>query len=425
MNSQNYVWWLGRGIMTASVCWLAATPVQAKDYSQWRGPQRNGCSQETGLLKQWPKEGPKLVWEIKDLGTGYSTPAVVGGTLYLLSSQGLDNESVRALSAKDGKQIWSTRLGKVGNPDQNPHFPAARSTPTVDGAQLYALSSDGDLACLEAADGKVTWHKNLRSDFGGKPGTWAYAESPLIDGDVLVCTPGGGQATIVALNKNTGAVVWKCATPEGDDAAYSSVIAMEAGGVKQYVQLLGKGLVGVDAKTGQLLWRYARLVSKYGANIPTPVADQSSVYGAAAGTGGGRVTLKASGGKFSADEAYFSPKLPTSIGGVIKLGDYLYGTSQALQCLDFATGQAKWEDRSLGPASLCFAEGRLYMHGENGEVALVEATSAGYHELGRFSPPDQPKRINQMEKAWTYPVVADGRLYIRDANMLWCYNVKQ
>lgn len=415
---------LALGFVVAVACGLAALLSPARDYPQWRGPERTGSSAETGLLKQWPKEGPKLVWEIKDLGAGYSTPAVVGGRLYLLVNQGLDNESIEALSAKDGSRIWSTRLGKVGNPNQQPHFPAARSTPTVDGDRVYALSSDGDLACLDKADGKVRWQKNLRSDFGGKPGTWAYAESPLIDGEVLVCTPGGSQATLLALNKSSGETVWKCAVPEGDDAAYASAQVVQAGGVKQYVQMLGKGLVGVDAKTGQFLWRYAKVVSKYGANIPTPVADQGEVFCAGAGTGGGLVKLAADGGKITAQEVYFSPKLPTSIGGAVKIGPYLYGTSAALECLDFATGQVKWEERALGPASLCYAEGRLYLHGENGDVALVEASPAGYHELGRFTPPDQPKRISQMEKAWTYPVVADGRLYLRDANVLWCYNVK-
>jgi outer membrane protein assembly factor BamB len=225
--------------------------VLAGDWPQWRGPQRNGVSQETGLLKEWPADGPKLLWKVADIGSGYSTPAVVEDRLYLLANEGLDNEFVEALTVQGGKRIWSTRLGQVGNPKQNPNFPAARSTPTVEGEFLYALSSDGDLACLEIGPGQVRWQKNLRTDFGGKPGDWAYAESPLIDGDTLVCTPGGGQSTLVALNKKTGALIWKCALPEAGDAAYASAIVVEAGGVKQYVQLLQKGLVGVETTTGQ------------------------------------------------------------------------------------------------------------------------------------------------------------------------------
>jgi outer membrane protein assembly factor BamB len=402
-----------------------APSIVANDWPQWRGPQRNGLSQETGLLKEWPKDGPKLLWKISDAGSGYSTPAVVGDRLYVLGNDGLENEFVAALSVKDGKQIWRTRLGNVGNPKQQPSYPAARSTPTVEGEILYVLGSDGDVACVETGAGKIRWQKNLRTDFGGKPGQWAYSESPLIDGNTLVCTPGGSQATVVALNKKTGEVIWKCALPEGDEAAFASAIVVETGGIRQYVQLLQKGLVGIEAKTGNLLWRYGKAVSKYGANIPSPLASDAYVYCASAGTGGGAVKLKANGGKVESEEVYFESKLPTAIGGAVKVGDYLYGTTaQALLCVEFATGKVKWEERALGAASLCYADGRLYLHGENGDVALVEASPDSYREKGRFTPPDQPKRSNQMEKAWAYPVVANGRLYIRDHGALWCYDVK-
>ena len=199
---------------------------------------------------------------------------------------------------------------------------------------------------------------------------------------------------------------------------------VEFAGAKQYVQVLKKGLVGVDAKTGKFLWRYARTVSRFGANIPTPVAYNGFIYTAGAGTGGGLVKLSAKDGAVAADEVYFSPKLPAAIGGEIKVDDLLFGTTgEALVCLDFAKGDLKWEDRALGPAGLCYADGRLYLHGENGDVALVEAAADGYHEKGRFTPPDQPKHAN-MEKAWAYPVVANGRLLIRDHGSVWCYDVK-
>src|SRR6266496_2016106 len=366
--------------------------VVAGDWPQWRGPQRNGVSSETGLLKEWPKAGPTLRWKVADVGSGYSTPAVVGDRLYLLANEGLDNEFVRALAVKDGKRVWSTRLGRVGHPTQNPNFPAARSTPTVEGEFLYALGSDGDLACLEIGTGKVRWQKNLRTDFGGKHGEWAYSESPLIDADALVCTPGGSEATMVALNKKNGDVIWKCAVPEGDEAAYASAVLVEVGGIRQYVQLLQKGLVGVEAKTGKFLWRYAKPVSKYGANIPTPVASGGYIYVASAGTGGGAVKLKVQDGKVEPEQVYFESKFPTAIGGAVKVGDYLYGTTgQALLCTEFTTGQLKWEDRALGTASLCYADGRLYLHGENGDVALVEPTPEAYRAMGGFTPPDQPK----------------------------------
>ena len=410
-------------VLTAVITMISTT--MAADWPQWRGPNRDGVSMEEGLPQQWPKEGPKLLWKVTDLGSGYSTPAVVGDHLYLLANEGLDNEYVAALSARDGKRIWQTRIGKVGQPKQRPNFPAARSTPTIEGAVLYALGSDGDLTCLETGTGKVCWQKNLRTDFGGKPGTWAYAESPLIDGDVIVCTPGGSEATILALNKKTGEVIWKCAMPEGDEAAYASALVVEVGGVRQYVQLLQKGLVGVDAKSGRLLWRFDKPVSRFNANIPTPVASDGIVYAASSGTGGGAVRLQPKEGGVSAEELYFETKLPSAIGGTVKVGDFLFGTTaRAMLCIEFKSGQVQWQERALGAASLCFADGRLYLHGENGEVALVEPSPEGYRERGRFTPAEPPKRRNRMEKAWAYPVVANGGLYIRDLGCLWCYNLR-
>jgi outer membrane protein assembly factor BamB len=213
--------------------------------------------------------------------------------------------------------------------------------------------------------------------------------------------------------------------PEGDEAAYSSALVVEVGGVRQCVQLLQKGLVGVEAKTGKPLWRYAKPISRFNANIPTPVASDGRIYVGSAGTGGGAVKLKAKDGGVELEQVYFESKLPAAIGGAVKIGDYLYGTTaQAMLCVEFATGQVKWEDRALGAASLCYADGRFYLHGENGDIALVEPSPEAYREKGRFTPPGQPKHANAMEKAWAYPVVANGRLYVRDHGSLWCYNIK-
>jgi outer membrane protein assembly factor BamB len=407
-------------------CCLAAG---AADWPQWRGPQRDGISQETGLLKEWPQGGPKLLWQVSDAGGGYSTPAVVGERLYLLGNTGMADEFVQARAVPDGKPVWSTRIGKVG-PNQGPQYPGARSTPTVDGERLYALGSDGDLACLDTATGKPRWHKSLRSDFGGQPGQWAYAESPLIDGDVLVCTPGGDKATLVALNKTTGDLIWKCAVPGGDKAAYASAIVVEAGGRKQYVQFLGRGVVGVDAKTGQFLWRYDQ-TGKGPANIPTPVAHDGAVFssGGSLSGFGALVRLKAGGDGVTAEQVYYERGLPTSIGGAVLVNGYLYGTTDRdLVCAEFATGKVRWKNKCVGPGAVCYADGRLYVHGELGEVAMVEATPEAYREKGRFTPPGQPKHAagrGLPERAWTYPVVANGRFYVRDLDVLWCYDVKE
>jgi len=409
---------LGIGILIVTAC-----RAMGADWSQWRGPDRNGISKETGLLKQWPPDGPKLLWQQKDIGPGFSTPALVGDRLYLLANRGLADEFVEALRASDGGQVWAIRIGKVGNPGQQPNYPAARSTPTVDGDLLYALGSDGDLVCLDTVTGNLRWKKNLRSDFGGQPGTWAYAESPLIDGDLLVCTPGGAQATLIALNKKTGEVIWKSQVPGGDQAAYSSAIIDRVGGVKQYVQFLQNGLVGIDARTGKFLWRYNETAKGSPANIPTPTADNDLIYSGASLSGGGLVKLTTNGDAVTAIPVYFSKKLPTAIGGTVLIDKNLYGTtSQVLQCVDFPTGKVRWSNRSIGPASVLWADGLLFLHGENGDVALVQATPAGYRERGRFTPPDPPDRGSA--KAWPYPVLANGRLYIRDGSCLWCYDVR-
>jgi outer membrane protein assembly factor BamB len=402
---------------------LAAGAALGADWPQWRGPKRDGKSEEKGLLKQWPEGGPKLLWQVRDAGGGYSTPAVVGERLYLLGNRGNEEEFVQARAVADGKVLWTTPIGKVGNPQQQPSYPGARSTTTVDGDVLYALGSDGDLACTETASGKVKWAKSLRKDFGGSPGTWAYSESPLVDGDRVVVTPGGAEATIVALKKDSGDVVWKSAVPGGDNAGYASIITIEAAGKKQYVQFLEKGLVGVDAESGKFLWRYEGTAKGSPANIPTPVARDGLVYSATSMGGAGLVKLTAAGDGVKAEQVYFEKKLPTAIGGSVVIGDNMYGTTgSAMMCVEFATGKVKWSDRGIGAGAVLFADGLLFVHGEKGEVALVEATPEAYREKGRFTPPDAPNAGRP--RAWAYPVVANGRLYVRDAEAVWCYDVR-
>lgn len=401
---------------------LAATGLQAADFPQWRGLHRDGHSPETGLLQQWPKDGPKMLWQVKEIGAGFSTPSVVGDRIYLLGNEGAE-ESVLALAVKDGSHVWSAKLGKVGHPEQNPNYPGARSTPTVDGKFLFALGSDGDLICLETANGKQIWRKHLRDDFGGKYGEWAYSESPLVDGDKLICTPGGMTATLVALNKKNGEVIWKCAVPEGSDASYSSVIIAEFSGVKQYVQFLAKGLVGVEAKTGKLLWHFEKTAKGSPAVILTPLVSGGLIYSGAFRASSAVIKPVLKAGAFTLEEIYSGAKLPIGLGGVVKVGDYFYGSSsQSAMCVEFKTGTVKWEERAIGPCSWLVADGRIYVHAESGDVGLIEPTSETFREKGRFSPPNPPTR--GQAKAWAYPVVANGRLYIREQNSLWCYDVK-
>ncbi len=416
--------WLTKRSLSIALLMLVTTGSTAADFAQWRGPQRDGHSPETGLLQEWPKDGPKLLWQVTNVTDGFSTPSVVGDRIYLVGNEGAE-ESVLAFNAKDGGKVWAAKLGKVGHLEQKPSYPGARSTPTVDGKFLFALGSDGDLVCLETANGKEVWRKHLCTDFGGKYGEWAYSESPLVDGDKLIVTPGGTNATVIALNKKTGDVIWKCAVPEGSAAGYSSVIIAEFGGVRQYVQFLTSGLMGVDVQSGKLLWRFEKTGKGSPATIITPLVSDGFVYSGAFRATTALVKPVLKDGAFTVEEIYSNGKLPVGLGGVVKVGDYFYGSGGSVaMCVEFKTGAVKWEERSIGPGSLLVADGRIYIHAENGDVALIEPHGDSYREKGRFTPPGVPSRANPMEKAWTYPVIANGKLYIRDKQSLWCYDVK-
>jgi outer membrane protein assembly factor BamB len=371
-----------------------------------------------------------MLWKSKDIGGGFSTPIIIGDRIYLMTST-KEEESVAALDVKDGKQVWSTKIGKVGKNSGFAQYPGTRSTPTADGERLYVLGSDGDLACVERDKGKVVWAKNLKKDVDGQPGTWAYSESVLIDGDVLVCTPGGKTATMLALNKKDGSVIWKCAAKDGDPAAYASPIIAEVGKVKQYVQFVEGGVIGVDAKTGKLLWRYDRTKDP-NANIPTPVFHDDCVFTSTSRNGSGLNRIKVDKDDVASEEVYFNKTALNSIGGVVRVGDYLYGTNARgeLVCMEFKTGKVKWQHASVGSASLCYADGMLYVRGQGGfglgggeppttATALVEATPEEYKEKGRIELTDHGKL-----PAWPHPVVANGRLYLRDQGVLVCYDIK-
>jgi outer membrane protein assembly factor BamB len=400
-------------VFTAPV--LAQLKAQAGDWPGWRGPNRDGINTETGLAKQWPPAGPPLVWKIKGLGTGYSAPSIANGRIYLMGTVG-KQEHVIALDMKDGHKIWSTPIGTVAG-----GYPGPRCTPTVDGEYLFALSSDGKLVRIAHGDGKISWKSDLKADFGGKHGSWAYAESPLIDGDVLVCTPGGQTAAMVALNKNDGKAIWK-ATTKGltgryGSAGYSSAIVATINGAKQYVQFLSGGVVGVDAKNGKILWNY-NAPANGTANISTPVVSGDLVFAASNyNTGGGLARITNEGAK----EVAFLKEMQNHHGGMILVGDYLYGAgNNSLLCVEFKTGKIRWNAKgSVGKGSIAYADGMLIHRNERGVMALVDASPAGYKEHGRFTQPDRSD-----QNAWTHPVIAGGKLYVRDWDILLCYDLK-
>lgn len=399
---------------------IAAVPEEhgKVGWPSWRGPNRTGCSSETGLLHQWPEGGPTLLWKAEGLGEGFSTPSVTDRAIFTMGN--IDKtEWVIALDPRNqGKRLWQTATGPVRHGGGGYRGP--RSTPSVDGNRVYALGLNGDLVCLDARDGTIIWQRNLVSDMDGTLPNWGYSESVLIDGPWVLCTPGGENATIVALDKTNGEVVWRSSV--GDAAAYSSIIRAKLAGQTQYVQFTARGVIGVSAKDGTFLWRYDAPANGT-ANCSTPVSAGDSIFAASGyGTGGGRVRIESSGEGMNAVEVFFTKKMKNHHGGILIVDGYLYGSSDPglLSCLDFETGDVLWRDRSCGKGSLLYADGMLYVRSEKGTVSLVEATPEEFRLHGRF---EQPSRSEQ--PSWPHPVIADGRLYLRDQDVLLCYDVRQ
>ena len=399
---------------------LLGTHAVAADWPGWRGPRRNGLSTERGLLKQWPDEGPPLLWKKTGLGEGYSTPSVVGNMLYTMGN-GNGKEWVVALDvSRKGLQVWASATGMIGH--KGGGYAGPRSTPTVDDDRLYALGLNGQLVCMNTRDGSIRWHRNLVEDFGGKIPQWGYSESVLVDGDRVICTPGGETATVAALNKMTGETVWT--SPIGHPASYSSIMPVKIGGVPQYVTLTGKSLVGVAAANGKLLWSYdAPANTSYGGiNVATPISLGQTVFASSGyGTGAGCAWIRRGAGGFQAQQIYFTKDLKNHHGGVLLIDGYLYGANDPgiLTCLDYKTGKVMWKSREPGKCSLVYADGMLICRSEKGPVTLVEATPREFRLRGKF---DQPDRSGK--NAWPYPIVVDGRLYLRDQDVLLCYDLR-
>jgi outer membrane protein assembly factor BamB len=407
-----------RLLVPALAALLVATAGPAADWPQFRGPNRDNVSKDTGLLKAWPKDGPPLAWQAKGLGGGFSSVSVAGDRIYTLGNKG-GKSFVVALERDGGKVAWRAEVGRAGD--------YLGCTPTVDGDHVFALGQEGDLVCLDVKDGKRAWHRNLLKDFGGSCGDWRYCESPLVDGDKVIVTPGGKDATMVALDKKTGDTVWKCAIPTArTEAGYSSAVIAKVGDVRQYVQLFNGGLVGVSTD-GRVLWTYEKLGPNT-ANIPTPVVLKDEVLAVAGyGKGGALLKLKADGKDVSAEEVYFKSELTNKHGGIVVVGDYVYGDTDDQGhpfCAEVKTGKVKWkrerrQSKGEGSASVTSADGHLYFHYQNGVAALVEASPEGYKEVGSFTVPKTDGA------AWAHPVVVGGRLYLREGDSLFCYDVRQ
>ena len=385
------------------------TAQTAGDWPQWRGPNRDGISKETGLLKQWPAEGPPLVWKATGAGKGYSSLALSDGRIFTMGVR-TDREYIIAFDVATGKEVWATANGRVFRNDRGD---GPRGTPTVDGDRLYALGGNGDLSCLETKTGRSVWSMNILQKFGGSNPTWGISESPLVIGDKVLVNAGGPGASVIALNKKDGSLIWKS---ESDSAGYSSGMPLQIGSTTQAVFFTAERAVGLDLSNGKLLWSYAK-ASNNVANVATPVVKTNRVFlSSDYGTGAALVEVKADG---TAKEVYFTKEMRNHHSSSILIGDYLYGFSSGiLTAMRFDTGAVAWRDRSVGKGSLVYADGNLYAFSENGVVGLIEATPTGYVEKGRF-------RIQQDSlPTWTHPVVAGGRLYLRDQNTIYAYDVK-
>jgi outer membrane protein assembly factor BamB len=392
--------------------------IPAADWPQWRGPDRTDISKETGLLKSWPDGGPKQVWLYKNAGKGYASFAVVGGKLFTLGTRD-DSDVLLALDAGTGKELWITKIGAVFTESRGD---GTRGTPTVDGGFIYTLGGRGDLVCAQTADGKLVWTRTFQELGSKKRPNWGFSESVLVDGEKVVCTPGGSQGTIAALDKKTGKTLWQ-SKEFTDDAHYSSIIAVEHNGARQYIQITEKSVVGVSAKDGKLLWR-----SEWPgrtAVIPTPIFKDGHVF-VTSGYGVGCKLIKLGPGN-EASDVYDNKNMINHHGGVILLGDHLYGYSDGggWTCQDFKTGGVAWNNKSLGKGSVTYADGMLYCLDEGTRtVALVEASPKGWNEKGRFKLNPQTTIQTRDNRIWTHPVVANGRLYLRDQDLIFCYDVK-
>lgn len=426
------------GCLSAAVVGLAAITARGDDWPQFRGPNRDGVSAETALLKQWPAGGPRLAWTYADTGLGYSGPAVVGDRLYVAGGRG-EKEYLIAIDVNTAKEVWAVEIGPLFQWRGNNWNTGPNATPTVGGGRVYALGGRGDLVCV-GTDGKVQWRKNLPRDFGGEvnpigggaedptPLGWGYAAAPLLDGGRLVCTPGGPKGLLAALDAATGAVVWQ-SKGVTDQAPYSSPLAVTVGGVRQYVQVTNAGIVGVAAADGSRLWAYRRQPPFDDVVIATPVFHDNHVYATVGFRQGcDLVKLVPGGTGVTAETVYSNKAVENRDGGMVRVGGHLYGHSEnaGWVCQEFKTGKVVWaEPDKLGRGSVVAAGGNLYCVAERGgAVVMAEATPAGWAEKGRFKLPKESARRRPSGGLWTHPVVANGRLYVRDQELLFCFDVR-
>ncbi len=397
---------------------LLALSAFGADWPQWRGDSRRDHSPDKGLLAQWPQDGPKQVWSFNNAGLGYAGFAIAKNSLFtmgLLDGQ----EFLLAVDASTGKELWSSAAGQK-YPNGWGDWP--RMTPTVDGDRVFAIGGQGLLICVEAKSGKLIWSKNLVTDLGGQLQDWGYTESPLVVGDTVICTPGGAQGTLAGLDKSSGAVRWRTSGLT-DNAQYSSPILIQHEGQPQVVQLVMNRFFGVSPKDGSVLWK--KDFPGRVAVIPTPIYEDGIVY-VTSGYGVGCEAIRL-GTNNSIEPLYSNKVMKNHHGGVVCVDGYLYGHSDGAGwvCQELKTGKEIWSHKGYGKGSVTYADGKLICLDErNGDVALVEASIQGWKELSRFKLAPLSSKRSSQGGIWPHPVVVNGRLYLRDQELLHCFNVK-
>ena len=400
----------------------------AADWPTFRGADRTAVAPDTNLLESWPAAGPALVWEAAGAGRGYASPAIVGDRLFTLgdglSSADDKDEDLTCFDRAPGKQLWKTKTGQPWTDGQE-SWQSSRGTPTVDGGLVYVLTPFGQLVACAVKDGREVFRVDLKGQLGGKKGdSWGYSESVLVDGPKIVCTPGGEQATMVALDKKSGRPLWSCPLPGCRGAGHSSIVVAEMKGRRVYVQTTASGAMGVDAKTGALLWTYP--IDQTTAVIPTPIVRGDLVFFSAGyGRGGALLRQVPDGGGVKVEEVYgLNRELANKHGGIVLVGDHLYGDSDDKGipfCAELMTGKVVWKQRGSGrnSAALAAADGHVYVRFSDGTLALVKADPQGYQEVSAFKVPGSGDR-----PSWAHPVILDGRLYLREGDRILCYDVR-
>jgi outer membrane protein assembly factor BamB len=414
-------------IATIVMIVIAGMHLNAQDWSQWRGPNRDGVYRETGLNLNWAETKPALAWTFRQAGVGYSSPAIVGTTLYCLGAEN-GQDFVFALDTETGNLKWKQVLGPQYVDGQN-RGNGARGSITVDGDRLYFVRGKGEVHCVAAADGRMIWQKEFIRDFGGKlMSDWGFSESLLVDGNFVICTPGGTGGTLVSLDKNSGNLVWR-STGWADDAGYSSPIAADVNGVRQYIQQSSKGVAGISARDGRLLWK-VDIAGYRTAVIPSPIYQNNMVYVTSGyGAGCNYIRLTREGDGFKADVVYANTNMTNQHGGVVLMSGHIYGfhDAQGLVCQNLSTGESVWAERQQGlfKGAVLGVNDRLLLQSERGGLlAIVAASPQGWREFGRMEFPERTKIENADNMIWTHPVIANGKLYVRDHDLLFCYKLK-